>query len=214
MVERLIDRGVELSTETELGDSAIYIAGRCQDPEVIKLLLDNGANVNDRGGKHYEDRWDWLQRTEYNATPLHRAAENGRTETARLLIEASADVNSVDGSGVSVLERAVNSEKAELIRLLIDAGVGLIIHDNTASGLLMVAVRSPGPDAIYLVNHLLEKGIDVNVRYKGYYGTALYYVAWDGDIDMARHLLENGARIEEADDHGKTALSRLGSMGV
>jgi ankyrin repeat protein len=47
--------------------------------EVGKLLLDHGANVNARqyGG--------W--------TPLHAAAQNGDILFARMLVEASADVN-------------------------------------------------------------------------------------------------------------------------
>ncbi|KAG6823702.1 hypothetical protein H0H87_000480 [Tephrocybe sp. NHM501043] len=47
--------------------------------EIIKFLVEHGANVNAKG------RWD--------ETPIHKSAEQGHHEIVKFLVEHGADVN-------------------------------------------------------------------------------------------------------------------------
>ena len=61
---------------------ALFKAVKKGDGEKVKALIKKGANVNAR-------RWkEW--------TPLHCAAEYGRTEVAKVLISHGANVNAKD----------------------------------------------------------------------------------------------------------------------
>ena len=53
--------------------------------DIIQLLLDYGANVNDAGGEHCR-----------GVTPLHDAAQNGHVEAVQILISRGADPNLKD----------------------------------------------------------------------------------------------------------------------
>ena len=60
--------------------------------EVVKVLLEHGAAVNDPGGIHCD-----------GITPLHDAAVNGQAEVVQVLLEYGADVSIVDKKVSSLL---------------------------------------------------------------------------------------------------------------
>jgi ankyrin repeat protein len=85
---------------------------------VVKLLLENGADVN---------------RAEANAvnvfgrTPLHWASENGHVEVVKLLLENGADVNRAEVNAVNVFGRtplhwASDHGHVEVVKLLSGSG--------------------------------------------------------------------------------------------
>ena len=73
--------------------------------EAMQLLLEAGADVN--------------ARTNWQATPLHLAAFNGRAGTVAFLLESGAEVNPRDNRGQTPLGLAVERRHnacAELLR--------------------------------------------------------------------------------------------------
>ena len=77
--------------------------------EIAKMLLQRGADVGDRDMKGRQ-------------TPLHLAAMNGLVAVARVLVEAGADLDSVNKIGQTALIYAVVEEQVEMVRLLIEKG--------------------------------------------------------------------------------------------
>ncbi len=76
------------------------------------MLLERGAEVE-------------VGHKDHGATPLFMAADRGRTEVVRLLLEAKADVHAAaDASGTvdTPLSRAKRFGHAEIIELLLEAG--------------------------------------------------------------------------------------------
>ena len=67
------------------GASMLTIATFCDQPETVEMLIQNGADVN--------------QRNRDSGTALHTAVFMGRVSAAKLLLEAGADVELIDGSG-------------------------------------------------------------------------------------------------------------------
>ncbi|QEG21618.1 acyltransferase family protein [Mariniblastus fucicola] len=69
------------------GSTMLTVATFGGQPEIVEMLLDQGADVNQRNGD--------------GGTALHTAAFMGNAEEAKLLIDAGADVEAKDASGRS-----------------------------------------------------------------------------------------------------------------
>ncbi|KAJ8682978.1 hypothetical protein QAD02_018770 [Eretmocerus hayati] len=86
--------------------------------EMVKLLIDRGADVNAK-----ESIFD-------QASCLHLVVGQllGRCEVIKLLLDASANVNTLNGMGLSPLSSAINcldtslDEDIDMIKLIIAAG--------------------------------------------------------------------------------------------
>ena len=74
--------------------------------EVLKLLIENGANVNLIDGS--------------KGTPLIRAIDCNKIEMVEILIENGADINMVDTKLWTLLQRAISSSNSDILQLLIE----------------------------------------------------------------------------------------------
>jgi ankyrin repeat protein len=79
--------------------------------EVVKSLLDRGANVNTGGLS--------------NLTPLHFAANGGNTEIARFLLDRGAQVDAEGEGKQTPLHMAAIRGHTEVARLLLDRGANV-----------------------------------------------------------------------------------------
>ncbi len=98
LVEMLLNRGTDIESRDEEGETALYRAVAKGDKPLIDLLITRGANVNAMTNLG-ED------------TPLHRAAENYDMEIVRKLIAAGADLkneNQLHETPASILEKKAN----------------------------------------------------------------------------------------------------------
>jgi len=108
-----IDPDIARRAVAEDGNTSLHYAAFRPEPEVLKLLLDSGIDVN--------------VRNENRDTPLHLAANMEWVEGARLLLDAGADVNAIDGLGMAPLHWSHN---VALCQLLIEHGADLEITDQ------------------------------------------------------------------------------------
>ena len=91
------------------GDSALGSAASLGEVEMVRLLLDRGANPN-IGDKD-------------NLTPLQLAAHHGNLAIVRMLLKAGANVNSPDSRyGYTALASASQNGHVEVVRELLGAG--------------------------------------------------------------------------------------------
>ena len=79
-------------------------------PNVARLLLEHGADVNARENDRF--------------TPLHAAAQNGTVEVVRVLLEYGANVGAEDGGGRTPLQVASSNDHDEVVKLLLEHGAG------------------------------------------------------------------------------------------
>ena len=129
---------------------------------VIEYLIKNGANVN--------------HRNLFGSTPLHFAGRNRHAESARLLINHGARLNVRDNRGQTpvhaVCTPRINNTTltSDVLRLYLEADNEVInvrdFEGRTALRLLCQEYFHPkNVDELFnLVDYLLEKGADVNVK--------------------------------------------------
>ena len=92
---------------------------------------------------------------------LGKAAASGYAECVRALIQAGADVNSVDNNGLSPLMNAVlvHGDNVECVNAMVQAGADVNTRDVNGFTPLMFGARN-GHDKY--VNTLIEAGATVN----------------------------------------------------
>lgn len=111
------------------GDSALHLACANGSSEAVARLIALGASLNQRAGN----------------TPLGVAAAYGRTDTARLLLDAGADVNATNEWGATALLLAVRSGNFETAALLLRRGADPTPSDYKGDTALGWAIKRPRP---------------------------------------------------------------------
>lgn len=134
--------------------------------------------------------------------PLHQAILRKRSEIAKALIEAGADVNAVDSSDRTPVHLAVERNLSGLIPALAEAEAKLNELDSVGWTPLHWAAAK---DQLEVANALVAAGADVHARTsRG--GTILHEAASTGGAEMVQLCLELGIDPTVVASDGGTAL--------
>jgi ankyrin repeat protein len=178
-VRAIIDNNSEAvhSTDKE-GRTPLHLASRGAHLEVIRYLVDKGADVNALDNNH--------------AAPLHSLANRDHSEGIEFLLSKGADIDIIDYERHTALHYTAMNNQLEAAALLVQKGAGLEIKDDYGRTPLLVCARERGgPEMTRL---LLEGGADVNARDKAL-STPLELAAWRGKAEVVDILLDAGAEI-------------------
>lgn len=165
-----------------------------------------------------------LSRNEHRRTPLHHAAGRNQLEAVRLLLKLGADVNATDLTGATPLVTAAHGNAdQQIMSLLLEAGARIdfiaalslprydlaeaMLRDNPQrigpngedTIALLIAVSRRDADG---VRWLIDHKVDVNAKRVMWdcNQTALHMTAADGNVEIARMLLDAGADPSIHDD--------------
>ncbi|MAM71562.1 MAG: hypothetical protein CMP91_10510 [Gammaproteobacteria bacterium] len=189
------------------GMTALFWATYYDETDVVRLLLNAGANPN------IENR--------YGMTPLIQAAMNGNSDMISMLLDAGADANATTPEGDNALLNASKTGAAEGVQALIDAGANV----NSLDGYLfqtplMWAASANQADVVRI---LIDNGANINMRspalelrgvrqgaVSGDFPngglTALHHAARENAIDATRVLIAEGADLNVLDPHDISPL--------
>lgn len=104
------------------GFPALQFAVHMNDVNMVRLLLNAGADADIRNTNQSEDEED--------VTPLHVAAGDKRMDIARLLVASGADVNAPDEGRATPLHHAANTGNIEMVLWLIQNGANVDAEDD------------------------------------------------------------------------------------
>lgn len=227
VVQALIDAGSDLDILSEdggLGEgmtALMHVAGSFfatgKRAEVVKMLVDAGANVNLKGEEGF--------------TALMRAAVAGYADSTKALIEAGADLNLRDDNGNTAMMLAEDNSHSKIVRLLKDAGAseegmneialieaasqgnveevrillqaGVDVNFRQDTTALCEAVQTGNYE---IVKMLIDAGADVNLRAKEGYFNPLLNAAYGGYLEIVRALIQAGADVNVRIEDGRNAL--------
>jgi hypothetical protein len=115
-IQQLLECGTFVTIPYDYLDKALRQAARHERPNIAKLLIAYGAQVN--------------ARDEHGGTALSIAACGKSAETVKLLIENVANVNACDDTGRTPLMMAAAWGVPDTVDALLKAGADLSSKDN------------------------------------------------------------------------------------
>jgi hypothetical protein len=159
------------------GKSAVWMAIEFKHPDVVKALIDAGANITetDESGTSMvmkacdtkdiqivelliQAGADVNKPNEYKIAPLASASEQGSKEIVQLLLKSGAKVNARNPYGGTALQVAVLRGYADIVKMLIDAGADV---ERDRKELLEIAQREKHPDVEKLIREAPAKKKEV-----------------------------------------------------
>lgn len=198
--KEIINSGMDVN-QPDRGSYLLHVACYRGNLEIVKLLIEKGADVNIVA--------------EDGSTPLIQAGKGDETgEIVRLLIDKGADVHAKNKLGTNAAFNAIfricsSGDEGPYPVLDILREHGAEIHnpspESKESGYTTLMVAANWSNA-GLTKYLLEHGADVNHMAKD--GKTPLMIACDeGSLEVVKLLVEAGADIAKEDQEGNTALS-------
>ena len=192
--------GVGGYNATPLGTAtSIFDDAEARDA-LTALLLDRGANPNERGPYGFDNR------------PIFYAAHCGYDATVRMLLERGgfprdeSGAPARDGDGSTLLALACTSGLRWLVERAFEEGCRADEIDNHGSTPLHYAavrhgvIQYPLKDTAWIIHTLLDRGARLEHQRPGGWGTALHFAVGQGDPAAVRALVSRGAQLEARTD--------------
>lgn len=165
----------------------------------VKLLLEHGADVDDKG--------------KIEETPLYMAARYGRVNILDCLLSHGADVNATDKDGNTALFRASKEGFIEVVKRLLSNKPKPDVDKANRQGWspLHVAATLRDPEISWL---LLAAGANTKCQTNRSRITPMARAAFDDrNLEIVRHHLSFGADMNQEDVDGETAVHRAAVGG-
>lgn len=200
LVRSLLEGDKELVKARDAdGRTPLHWAARARpaNPDLMALLIGNGADVNARDN----DR----------SAPLHDAAGRAQDGAVALLLARGADPNAEDNGQKTPLQLAaaalpfgfaVPAERKETVRLLVEAGAEMPLSGEDARKLLHAAASGGYRE---LAEKMLAKGADWRTL-NGDGGTLLHSAAAGGLVGLIDLLVRRGLDANGRSRYGLTPL--------
>ena len=251
MVQILVDNGADLYKKSKYGEIALtfavleggkkivnillnsmkvsqvnlekhlMLALKLENIDIMKLLIDRGANVNRRIKYEQiettflneavlsENKKSILLLLNKNAdinmsnfvgeTALMLALETGNIENILLLINRGADIRAINSKSDSITDIVIKKDLQKIFKTLIAKGINVnsaIINKDT---ILMKAVKL---ERIEIMKQLIKAGADIDAIQNG--ETALMKAVKYNKLNAVKLLLENGADTTIVNDQDQT----------
>uniref|UniRef100_A0A673LSZ1 Ankyrin-3-like n=1 Tax=Sinocyclocheilus rhinocerous TaxID=307959 RepID=A0A673LSZ1_9TELE len=220
IVTQLTNHGASPNTMNVRGETALHMAARAGQANVVKFLVANGddhtpLHISSRLGKP-----DIVQQllqhgaspdatTTSGYTPLHLAAREGHKDVASILLDNGASLGITTKKGFTPLHVAAKYGKIEVANLLLQKRAPPDAAGKSGLTPLHVAAHYDNQKVALL---LLDQGASPHAAAKNGY-TPLHIAAKKNQMEIATTLLEYGADTNAATRQGISPLHLAAQEG-
>jgi len=187
-----LNKGEDINKISEYRSTYLHLAAGSNYRKCLRLLLDNGADVNFRD-------------TRNEATPLHSAVSFSKLAAVKILLENGADLEAKNRFGWTPIMGfffGSHGHQLDVLSYLIEVGANLDARNSYGSSVLHLSVYNGTVDEVKL---LITSGAKINgISNSG--DIPLHGAVALGRIDIAELLLQNGSDVNARDNQGWTPL--------
>lgn len=173
----LLESGeIDVARQNEHGFPPLHVATLTEKPEIIDLLLEQGADIN--------------ARDKFQSTPLHIAANEGLLATTAHLLKYKPDLELRATDGYTPFHFTVSRRRHDVMRLLLEHGAEInTLDDEGLTPIFTAIVNFNGSQGdVDMVEFLLSKGADPSITSMN--GAALHQCLEGPIYKDVRSLLE------------------------
>ena len=214
-VRDLIDTGVNIDVQDELGRSALMLSSKNGYLEIVKTLVNAEAALNLQGNEMFYG----------GNTALMYACRNGHLEIVKTLTDSGAALD-LQGSQwgregyTALMYASCISHYQKIVKTLVDAGADVNIQDKLTKNTALIHASQKG--CLEIVKTLVDAETDVNIKNE-YEQTALMRASREDYLEIVKTLIQAGADLnlqgqaQGTTEKGWTALihaSRVGNLAV
>lgn len=204
-VSKLINSGIDINFAGINNETALIAATDLGNFEIVKELLNNGANpgttiMNGNRARGSIDR----DLARDGDTALHIAARKGYLDIIKELIKTNkCDIDKTNTTGTTALYYAAQHGHDHVIQMLVNAGAD--INKELEPDHFTAIYGAVCNDHINAVKKLIELGADVNIPNTDG-DTVLIVASMRGNTEIVQELLEAGADIDKVGSEECTPL--------
>ncbi|VDI19545.1 Hypothetical predicted protein [Mytilus galloprovincialis] len=170
-VSYLLSKGASVNKYEKEGTFPVHIAIRLGNEGLVKLLIDNGANIN---------------LPVDGISPIDWAISKHNIPIIDSLIEAGANINHRYKNGFTLLHFAIKRRDEKLIKSLLKGGISVHYEDRSGDTPLIIAVNL---SLVNVVAILIKEGAEVDT-YNSKGVSPLMLASSKGDVNIVKIMLQ------------------------
>ncbi|MDG6096649.1 hypothetical protein EXU34_04250 [Alteromonas sp. ZYF713] len=188
-ISRLAELSSQIDVNRPLPDNANLLAWavETQDPKLVNLLLENGADANPIDGNRF--------------TPIIQACRYGNSEIINALMAAGANPGDAVEDGTTAFHLCAGSAHSRILEKMASLGADLHASNEYDQTALMFAAAEGNTGNL---QYLASAGADINAQTQQGY-SPLFFAIKSQDVTTAQMAISLGADLFAAAKDGTTA---------
>ncbi|MBR9791659.1 MAG: hypothetical protein GYB58_07900 [Gammaproteobacteria bacterium] len=188
-ISRLAELSSQIDVNRPLPDNANLLAWavETQDPKLVSLLLENGANANPTAGNRF--------------TPIIQACRYGNSEIINALLSAGANPGDALEDGTTAFHLCAGSAHSRILEKMASLGADIHASNEYDQTALMFAAAEGNTGNF---QYLASAGADINAQTQQGY-SPLFFAIKSQDVTTAQMAISLGADLFAAAKDGTTA---------
>jgi ankyrin repeat protein len=195
IVKILIENAAKIDILDSDEKSILYVPIKYKYDDITNCLID--ANNNNLGINILDIK------DKNNNTPINYALESKNITIIKKILEAGANLYTLNSAGYNILHLSVFSRNYEICKEIIKYTNNINIKCKTGESALHIAINLKEFEIAKL---LIDNNININAQDFSHEFTAIHYAASTGQNKIIEYLILKNANINIQDIYGNTAL--------